>query len=319
MDLVYLVDDGIPLVAFVEVYLVVFILSCNRLVRRNCDYVKLVDFAELNGFRCCRTGHSGKLRIHPEEVLERDCRKRPVPLCNLQVLLCFYGLMESVTVATSFKYASREFIDYLDLSVLYDIVYVCMVEYVCTDCLGEVVHVFEVLLVENRGVGGNQVVLMQYVVDFVHAPVGERNPLALFIDLVFAWKRLSLLRGHVYFFRIVVGLRILCDLGEHVHVLVDLVVLERVVLSLTGNDQRSPCLIDEDGVYFVNDTEVEAPLDLALDVDLHVVAEVVESELVVRSVGDVAVVCGLPCFVVHVAQDASDRLSEEFVDAAHPL
>ena len=54
-------------------------------------------------------------------------------------------------------------------------------------------------------------------------------------------------------------------------------------------------------------------------VELHVVAQVVEAELVVGAVGDVAGVGGLALLVVEVVLDDADRQAEEAVDAAHPL
>ena len=54
-------------------------------------------------------------------------------------------------------------------------------------------------------------------------------------------------------------------------------------------------------------------------VELHVVAQVVEAELVVRAVGDVARVGDLPLGVVQVVLDDADRHAEEAVDAAHPF
>jgi hypothetical protein len=53
--------------------------------------------------------------------------------------------------------------------------------------------------------------------------------------------------------------------------------------------------------------------------ELHVVAEVVEAELVVGPVGDVAAVGDLPLRVVQFVLDDADRHPEEPVDLAHPL
>ena len=55
------------------------------------------------------------------------------------------------------------------------------------------------------------------------------------------------------------------------------------------------------------------------DVELHVVAEVVEAEFVVGAVGDVAAVGDLALLIVEVVLDHADRHAEEAVDAAHPL
>ena len=63
-----------------------------------------------------------------------------------------------------------------------------------------------------------------------------------------------------------------------------------------------------------------AALHLLLAAHRHVVAEVVESELVVRAVGDVSRVLGpLVVPVVVVGNDQADRQTHEAVDAPHPL
>ena len=62
-----------------------------------------------------------------------------------------------------------------------------------------------------------------------------------------------------------------------------------------------------------------APLHVVREVELHVVAEVVEAELVVGAVGDVAAVGDLALLVVQIVLDDADRHAEEAVDASHPL
>jgi hypothetical protein len=58
-----------------------------------------------------------------------------------------------------------------------------------------------------------------------------------------------------------------------------------------ADDQRRASLVDEDGVHFVHDGEVMAALHLLLLAGGHaVVAQVIEAELAVRAVGDVAAV-----------------------------
>ena len=61
-------------------------------------------------------------------------------------------------------------------------------------------------------------------------------------------------------------------------------------------------------------------LDHRLEIELHVVAQIVEAELVVRAVGDVAARrlawrSRSPCVVL----DDADREAEELVEPAHPL
>ena len=86
-----------------------------------------------------------------------------------------------------------------------------------------------------------------------------------------------------------------------------------------GDDERRPRFVDEDAVDLVDDRVVVPALHVVREVELHVVAQVVEAELVVGAVGDVARVGDLAFLVVQVVLDDADRHAEEAVDAAHPL
>ena len=55
------------------------------------------------------------------------------------------------------------------------------------------------------------------------------------------------------------------------------------------------------------------------DLELHVVAQVVEAELVVGAVGNVATVRGLPLGVAYVVLDHADGHPKEPVDPPHPF
>ncbi len=100
---------------------------------------------------------------------------------------------------------------------------------------------------------------------------------------------------------------------------VDLVVDVRLALGRARDDERRPRLVDEDGVDLVDDREDVPALDHLRELELHVVAQVVEAELVVRAVRDVAAVGVAAVLVRHVVLDAADRKAEELVDPPHPL
>ena len=65
--------------------------------------------------------------------------------------------------------------------------------------------------------------------------------------------------------------------------------------------------------------EVVAALDHLVPAPRHVVAQVVEAELVVRAVGDVGVVGDAALLGRHLRQDHADGQAEEAVHPAHPL
>ena len=88
-----------------------------------------------------------------------------------------------------------------------------------------------------------------------------------------------------------------------------------------GDDQRRARLVDEDRVDLVDDRVVVAALGLVDEAAGHVVAEVVEAELVVRPVGDVGgvLLALLGGRRLEPGDDQADVETEEAVDRPHPL
>ena len=107
--------------------------------------------------------------------------------------------------------------------------------------------------------------------------------------------------------------------GELRDQLVDLDVELGAVLARAGDDQGRARLVDQDRVDLVDDREVVIALQHLGEVGLHVVAQVVEAELVVGGVGDVGVVGGALVLLGHVRHDDADREPEGVVDEAHPV
>ena len=92
-----------------------------------------------------------------------------------------------------------------------------------------------------------------------------------------------------------------------------------LVLGRAGDDQRGAGLVDQDGVDFVDNGVVEGTLHHLLALVFHIVAQIVEAELVVRAVGDVAEIGGAALEVRQVRDDHADGQAEEPVDLAHPV
>jgi len=87
----------------------------------------------------------------------------------------------------------------------------------------------------------------------------------------------------------------------------------------TRDDERRARLVDQDRVHFVHDGEVVAVLHDLLGLLRHaVVAQVVEAELAVRAVGDIARVLRAALGGIHRVLDAADGEAEELVEVAHP-
>src|SRR5918994_544650 len=102
------------------------------------------------------------------------------------------------------------------------------------------------------------------------------------------------------------------DAGE---VVVDL----RGDLGLAGDDERRPGLVDQDRVDLVDNRVRVSALDCPLERDGHVVAEIVETELRVRPVGDVRVVRALALGERHHVLDVAHLHPEGVPDRLRPL
>ena len=155
-------------------------------------------------------------------------------------------------------------------------------------------------IVESRS-RRNEPRLAEDRLDVLVALLGEQHLVRLLVDPVVAG---TLLLG------------LLRELGRD---LVQAVVHLDVVVRLAGDDERRARLVDQDGVHFVDDRVVEASLHALVDGEHHVVAQVVEAELVVGAVRDVGAVRGLLFGVTLHGQVDADRQAEEFVDAPHPV
>ena len=114
-----------------------------------------------------------------------------------------------------------------------------------------------------------------------HAALGQRHRLVLLVDDVVAGLlELLALLGLDVAARDRAGLQPRDDA-------IDLVVEVGRFLGRARDDQRRPRFVDQDAVDFVDDGEVVPALHVVREVELHVVAQVVEAELVVGAVGDV--------------------------------
>ena len=99
-----------------------------------------------------------------------------------------------------------------------------------------------------------------------------------------------------------------------------LVVLLRRVGGGAGNDEGRAGLVDEDRVDLVDDGDVVAALDLFVLGGSHaVVAKIIEAELRIGAVSDVAGVFLAAFPWGHLVLDAADAETEEAVERAHPV
>ena len=69
------------------------------------------------------------------------------------------------------------------------------------------------------------------------------------------------------------------------------------IVHRAGYDQRGSCLVDKDGVDFVDDGESASSLYPVAHAKRHVVTQVVEAEFVIGAVSDIRAICHMFLFV----------------------
>ena len=145
-----------------------------------------------------------------------------------------------------------------------------------------------------------------------HAQLGDRDRFVLLVDLEVEVGDERLLRARVHPFGGLARLHLRRQAGE-LHVQVG------CLFGRARDDQRRARLVDQDVVDLVDDRERVAALDLFGELRGHVVAQVVEAELGVRAVDDVAGVGGVLLLRrLHVLEHA-DAHAKRVVDRAHPF
>ncbi len=321
-----LVDHRRPLAALGLVDLVVAVLAHHRLVGGHLGDGQLVDLHELGGLGQGGAGHAAELLVHAEVVLQRDRRERLVLLLDGHLLLGLDRLVQALRPAPALEDAAGELVDDLHLAVDHLVLDAALVERLGLERLDQVVDEVAVL-------GPVEVVDPEELLGLGDAALGDRHGLVLLVELEVEVRHELLLGALVHARRGLAGLHLRRQAGE-------LGVEVGCLLRRAGDDQRGPRLVDEDVVDLVDDRELVgegvplavgvdvhpvlgllagAVLDLLLERGGHVVAQVVEPELRIRSVGHVGGVGGLLVLVgLHVLQDPH-RHPEGVVDRLHPL
>ena len=221
----------------------------------NGDNVETVDLAELVLFGLGRTGHSAELFVESEEVLEGDGCDRLAFILDLDSLFGFEGLVETVAEPATEHHSSGVLVNDDDFAVSNDVVDVSGEEAVGLNACVDVV--------EDFGIAGD-VVDAHQLFDTVHSGLGKAC-------------------GVVFLVCGPVGLGFELD-----HDLVDRGINGDVLHRRAADDVRGSGFVDKNGVDFVDDGEVKLGHAEVFFAERHVVAEVVKSEFVVGSVGDVA-------------------------------
>ena len=308
VDLLDLIHNRLELLLLGLVYRVVQIDSLYRTVGGNADNIHEIDVPELLLLGLSGTGHAGLLVKLVEEILEGDGGQGSGLTLHVHMLLRLDGLVETVGITAARHDTAGKLIDDEHLIILHHIVLVSVHQVVGPECQDNVVLDLQIL-------GIRQVFNMEEFLHLLDTILGQVDGLLLFIHDEVAGL-LDFLAENGVDLRELCGFLTLHQLsGQHIADLIELGGLA----GLTGNDQRRSGLIDQDGVHLIDDTEVQTSEHLLLLINGHVVAEIVEAQLVVGHIGDVAAVGSLSLLGGHLVQDNADLQSQELMHLTHPL
>ena len=282
MHLGGLLGDGAPLARFRFVDLIHQVPAGSGAVGGNDGDLKLVGLLEFHllGFGCA--GHASQTGIQQEEVLVGDRSQGLGLWLDRHAFFGLHRLVQAIAPTATRHHPTGEFIDDHHLVVAGDVVDVFDEQLLGLQSVGDVVGpgigcIEEILHTKDRFrlgitlVGEDHAAL--FFINFV---------IAFWVDAVFAHlsSTIQLQRQR-------------CGL----------VVFLLGAFHLTGNDQRRPGFIHQDGIDFVDDAVLKLALHHLTDVGGHVVAEVIKPQLTVGGVGDITAIVLAALRRTHVLLD----------------
>ena len=294
-------NDGIDLFLERAEDQVILVPADHRHVRRNHHRFEMVDLLKLERLGIRGARHAGELAVHAEIVLERDRCERLVLALDRHALFRFDRLVQAIGPAATGHQTSSEFVDDHHLAVLHDVLLIAVEQRVRAERRVQVMHETDVLRVVETRSRRDEPGLRKNRFGMLVSFFGQQDLMRFFIDPIIAGS---------FFFRLA------RELGRK---LVQSVVQLDVVVRLSRNDERRTRLVDQDRIHFVDDRVVKATLDTLARGEHHVIAQIIEAELVVGAIRDIRGVGGLLVGVGKLGKIDADGQSEEFVDPAHPI
>ena len=150
MQLCYLLYNSIELFLFTLINNICIVSPYHRLIGRNHHNIQIVNLIKLCCLCICCSCHACQFIIKPEIVLEGDCGKSLVLICNLNILLCLNRLMQAVAPSPSRHKPSCKFINNKNLAVFNNIINILLKKRMSFQCLnnmmdnlyiGDIIHI----------------------------------------------------------------------------------------------------------------------------------------------------------------------------------
>ena len=300
-------DDRFPFVLVVEIDQIGRIDVPKRFIGRNGDNVEFVDLPEFTGLGHGGSGHARQLAIEGKIFLQGDGCQRLRFLLDGDAIALVLGLnrlMETIAPLSSKQRPARELIDDDDLLLAFvshhHVMPVADIERLRFQGIIEKVRPFHIA-------GRVETLHARQFFRFPNARIGQMATSFLLLDLVVVTQERLLAGFERCVFRLAgsglsggfLGSIFFLQFNELNGDGVGLFVALHVAECGAGNNQGGTGFVDEDVVDLVDDGKIEFPLHLPIvrvivlivpAGGLHVVAQEIEAELAVGSVGNVAFV-----------------------------
>ena len=273
---------------------IVLVLTCHRTVGRNLDNAKAIDLGKFFSLSQRRAGHTAQLVIKTEVILEGHLRQSHVFRFDRDALFGLNRLMQTFGQTTARHHTAGEFVDQNDLIASHDVVFVFGKEFMRAQTLIHVVHNRGAFRIIERLPLRQDPRLKQFGLKPVVAVVGKGHGAGLFIqrEMFFANVRNDLVDRHIH-----IG----------------------AVGSRPRDDQRGPGFVDQDRVDLVHDGEIVVALEDLVQLGLHIVAQIVKTQLVVCGVGHVTAIGSFLFFIWLLRVDNACGQAQSAIDLAHPF
>ena len=116
-----------------------------RTVGRNLVHIKLVDLVKLAGLSFSGTGHTGKLVVKAEVVLQRNGSQGLVFSLDLYTFFSLDGLVHTFVITATCQHATGELVDDHHFTVTDDVVLIAREEFFSLDGVIEIAHQLRIL------------------------------------------------------------------------------------------------------------------------------------------------------------------------------
>ena len=266
-------------------------------------YVKIIDLAKLRLFGQGGTGHTGKLAVQTEIILEGNGCQCFGFLLNIHPFFGFDGLMETLGIASTGHHTTRKGIHDDNLTVLDHVVLVAVHRTTGSDGLIDMV-------IQNGIFGIGKVFHGKEAFSLGNTVFGKGSTFGFFIH--------DVIRIQILIENLVIGFLDLMKLHGADQIIGTGIKLGGG-LPFTGNDQRGTCFINQDTIHLVHDGKGLAALHHIFLIKDHIVAQVVKAQLVIGGIGNIGKIGAGLFFFRHIPQNQPNGKTKEIVDLSHPF